>query len=51
VLDGEYGERGVAVMLPLELGDRRVIRRIEPALSSAERVELTNAFAGRRAGR
>ncbi len=44
VLEGEYGERGVAAMLPLELGDRRVIRRIEPSLSSQERVELLNGL-------
>ncbi len=44
VLDGEYGERGVATMLPLELGDRRVMRRIEPSLSGQERVEFLNGL-------
>lgn len=48
VLAGEYGERGVAAMLPLELGNRRVMRRIEPSLSGQERVELLNALARRR---
>ena len=44
VLEGEYGERGVATMLPLELGDRKIIRRIEPSLSSQERVEFLNGL-------
>jgi malate dehydrogenase len=40
VLTGEYGERGVATMLPLELGNRRVLKRIDPSLSGQERVEF-----------
>jgi malate dehydrogenase len=44
VLEGEYGERGVAAMLPLELGDRKIIRRIEPSLSSQEKVEFLNGL-------
>jgi malate dehydrogenase len=44
VLNGEYGERGVAAMLPLELGDRRIRRRVEPSLSSMERVEFLNGL-------
>ena len=47
VLNGEYGERGVAAMLPLELGNRRVIRRIEPSLSGQERVEFLNGLSRR----
>jgi malate dehydrogenase len=47
VLDGEYGERGVAAMLPLELGNRKVIRRIEPSLSSQEKVEFLNGLSRR----
>jgi malate dehydrogenase len=42
VLDGDYGERGVATMVPVELGDRKIIRRIEPSLSTQERVEFLN---------
>ena len=49
VLDGEYGERGVAAMLPLDLGDRGVVRRIEPSLSTQERVEFLNSLSSRRA--
>lgn len=44
VLEGEYGERGVATMLPLELGDRRILKRIEPSLSTQERVEFLNGL-------
>jgi malate dehydrogenase len=44
VLDGEYGEHGVATMVPVELGDRRIIRRIEPSLSTQERVEFLNGL-------
>ena len=47
VLEGEYGERGVATMLPLELGDRKIIRRIEPSLSTQERVEFLNGLSRR----
>lgn len=47
VLAGEYGERGTATMLPLELGNRRVMRRIEPSLSSQERVEFLNNLSKR----
>jgi malate dehydrogenase len=44
VLNGEYGERGVATMLPLELGNGRVMRRLEPSLSGQERVEFLNGL-------
>jgi malate dehydrogenase len=44
VLNGEYGERGIATMLPLELGNRRVQKRIDPSLSGQERVEFLNAL-------
>lgn len=47
VLAGEYGERGVATMLPLALDNRRVMRRIEPSLSGMERVEFLNGLSRR----
>jgi hypothetical protein len=47
VLDGEYGERGVATMVPLELGDRRILRRVKPSLSAQERVEFLNGLSRR----
>jgi hypothetical protein len=42
VLDGEFGVRGRAAMLPLELGHGRVLRRLEPSLSPLERTDITN---------
>ncbi len=47
VLEGEYGERGVATMVPVELGERKIIRRIEPTLSTQERVEFLNGLSQR----
>ena len=47
VLNGEYGERGIATMLPLELGNRRILRRLEPSLSTQERVEFLNTLSKR----
>jgi malate dehydrogenase len=35
--DGELGTRGTAVLLPLELGRGRILRRLPPSLSPAER--------------
>jgi malate dehydrogenase len=45
VLDGELGMRGVAAMLPVELGDRRVLGRSIPTLSPVERTEMLTALA------
>jgi malate dehydrogenase len=47
VLDGEYGERGMAAMMPLELGNGRIVRRVEPSLSTQERVEFLNGLSRR----
>lgn len=47
VLEGEHGERGVATMVPVELGDRKIIRRIDPSLSPQERVEFLNGLSRR----
>jgi malate/lactate dehydrogenase len=44
VLDGEYDVRGRAAMLPLELGQRRIVRRILPSLSTQERVQFLNGL-------
>ncbi|HKV99669.1 MAG TPA: hypothetical protein VJN96_07590 [Vicinamibacterales bacterium] len=35
--DGELGARGVAVLMPLELGAGRILRRITPSLSPQEK--------------
>jgi malate dehydrogenase len=37
ILDGSFGPRGEAAMLPLELGQGRVLRRAVPSLSPRER--------------
>jgi hypothetical protein len=44
ILDGELGARGVAVLLPLELGRLRVLRRIVPSLSPQERTAVINGL-------
>lgn len=46
--DGHYADRGIATLLPLELGEKTVLRRIEPSLSTQERVEFLNGLAARR---
>lgn len=47
VLDGEFGARGAAAMLPLELGRGRVLARVVPSLSPRERTELMTGLDGR----
>jgi malate dehydrogenase len=47
VLEGELGARGVAAMLPLELGNGRILRRHVPSLSPKERTDLMSTVAGR----
>jgi hypothetical protein len=44
VLDGEFGVRGVAAMLPLELGNGRVFARVMPSLSPQERTALVSGL-------
>jgi hypothetical protein len=44
VLDGEFGLRGVAAMLPLELGNGRVLTRTMPSLSPQERTMLLSGL-------
>lgn len=48
ILDGEFGLRGVAAMLPLELGNGRVMARTIPSLSPQERTALVSGLDGRR---
>jgi malate dehydrogenase len=44
VLDGEFGLRGVAGMLPLELGNGRVLARTIPSLSPQERTAMVSGL-------
>lgn len=46
--DGNYADRGIATLLPLSLGEKKVLRRIEPSLSTQERVEFLNGLSTRR---
>jgi malate dehydrogenase len=44
VLAGEFGQRGVACLLPLTLGNGRVLSRIVPSLSPQERTDVVNSL-------
>jgi len=44
MLDGEFGVRGRAGLVPVELGNGRVRRRVEPSLSPQERTEATTSL-------
>lgn len=43
IADEEFGARGRAALLALELGQGRILRRVVPSLSSQERNEATTA--------
>jgi hypothetical protein len=47
VLDGDLDARGVAAMLPLELGRGRVLARVMPSFSTQERTTLLNQIVSR----
>ncbi len=47
IADGEYGARGVAALLPVELGDKRILRRALPSQSPQERTETATALSRR----
>ena len=44
ILDGEFGLRGAAAMVPLELGNGRVLSRAMPSLSPQERTALVSGL-------
>jgi hypothetical protein len=44
IVDDDFDVRGTAVMLTLELGRGRVIRRVMPSLSTQERTEMTSGL-------
>jgi malate dehydrogenase len=44
VLAGEFGQRGVGCLLPLTLGNGRVLSRIVPSLSPQERTDVVNSL-------
>ncbi len=43
IVDGEFGARGAAVLLPLELGRLRVLGRVMPSLSPQEMTALVTS--------
>ena len=47
ITDGEYGARGAAALLPIELGDKRILKRALPSQSPQERTETGTALARR----
>lgn len=42
ILEGEFGVRGVAAVMPLRLGHGKVLERLMPTLSPQERTQLIN---------
>lgn len=44
IVDGEFGVRGTAVMLPLEIGRGRVLGHVMPSLSAQELTEMTSGL-------
>jgi malate dehydrogenase len=42
--DGEFGARGIAAMMPVELGNKRIIRRALPSQSPQERTETATVI-------
>ncbi len=44
MLAGEFGQRGVACLLPLTLGNGRVLSRIVPSMSPQERTDIVNSL-------
>jgi len=47
VLDGEFGVRGVAAMLPLDLGNGRILARVMPSLSPQEQTAMVSGLSRR----
>ena len=44
ITDGEFGVRGVAALMPVELGNKRITRRSLPAQSPQERTETLSVL-------
>ena len=47
ILEGEFGARRVAAMLPLRLGHGRILDRVVPSLSPQERTQVMNELGSR----
>jgi hypothetical protein len=44
ITDGEFGARGAAALLPLEFGNKRIVKRLMPSQSPQERTETASAI-------
>lgn len=47
VLNGEFNERGTACVMPLALGQHRILQRIVPSLAAQELTDVLNSLARR----
>jgi malate dehydrogenase len=47
ISDGEFGVRGISALMPIELGNRRILRRALPTQSPQERTETTSILSRR----
>ena len=47
ITDGEFGVRGVAAMMPIELGNKRILKRALPTQTPQERTETMSVLSRR----
>jgi len=47
ITDGEFGARGISALMPIELGNRRILKRALPTQSPQERTETTSILSRR----
>ena len=47
ITDGEFGARGISALMPIEVGNKRILKRALPAQSPQERTETTSALSRR----
>jgi len=47
ITDGEFGARGISALMPLELGNKRILKRALPTQSPQERTETTSILSRR----
>jgi len=47
IADGEFGARGISALMPIELGNKRILRRALPTQSPQERTETTSVLSRR----
>jgi len=47
ITDGEFGARGISALMPIELGNKRILKRALPTQSPQERTETTSILSRR----